>query len=119
MTVLKRDATVREYELGLFWGLRMWLKNEPSGLAVFIQYINNILFFVPFGFFLSESAELKWTWILIWGLAASLCVEITQYITARGLAEIDDVISNTAGTMIGYLMWEVRIRFMARCENVR
>lgn len=119
MTVIKRDATVREYELELFWGLRMWLNNEPSGLSVFVQYINNILFFVPFGLLLCETVELKWGWVLGLSLAASVCVEITQYITARGLAEIDDVISNTAGAMIGFLLWKMRVRFMTRCGNVR
>lgn len=119
MTVLKRDATVREYELGLFWGLRMWIKNEPNGLTVFIQYINNILFFIPFGFLLSEFLELKWKWLFLFGLAASFCVELTQYITARGLAEIDDVVSNTAGAMIGFWLWKVKERFIARCKNVR
>lgn len=119
MTVLKRNATVREYELELFWGLRMWLNNEPNGQAVFIQYINNLLFFIPFGFLLCESFSLEWKQVLLAGIIASSCVELTQYITARGLAEIDDVISNTAGAMIGFGLWKAKIKLIERCVNVR
>lgn len=112
MTVLKRNATLIEYELELFWGLRMWMNNESGGLGVFIQYINNILFFIPFGFLISESFSLEWKQVLLAGLIASSCVELTQYITARGLAEIEDVVSNTAGTMIGFGPWKITKEIM-------
>lgn len=119
ITVLNRNTTVSKYELGLFWGLRKFLNNEPNGYTVFVQYINNILFFIPFGFLFCESFGLKLKQILIAGLIASACVEITQYITARGLTEIDDVISNTAGTGIGFLVWKIKTKIMERYVNVR
>lgn len=103
-----RDSSVRKYELGLFWGLRSMINNEPNGYKVFIQYINNILFFIPFGFLLSELVGKRWKVVPLAGLCMSVIIELTQYITARGLAETDDVISNTIGATIGFLMWIVK-----------
>lgn len=37
---------------------------------------------------------------------ASASIEITQYATALGLCEVDDVISNTIGALIGYALLE-------------
>ena len=42
------------------------------------------------------------------GLAVSVGIELVQFITARGLAELDDVTANTIGAVIGYLLWKVR-----------
>ena len=46
-TLLKRVTTERKYEFELFWGFRLWIENDPLGREVFIQYVNNILFFIP------------------------------------------------------------------------
>lgn len=107
--------STREFELGLFWGLRMWLDGEPQGWSVFVQYINNILFFIPFGFFLSGIVEKKWILVAVIALGSSAGIELTQYITARGLAEVDDVISNTIGAVVGYLLWRLRERLRNVC----
>lgn len=40
--------------------------------------------------------------ILIAGFGLSLCIEITQFITKRGTFEIDDLINNTMGALIGF-----------------
>ena len=37
-----------------------------------------------------------------------------QYITGRGLTEIDDVINNTAGAMFGYIAFAITVFFYKR-----
>ncbi len=37
-----------------------------------------------------------------------------QYITGRGLTEIDDVINNTAGVMFGYIAFAIAVYFYKR-----
>ncbi|MDD3416762.1 MAG: VanZ family protein [Lachnospiraceae bacterium] len=106
MTLLSRTIKEREFELGLFWGLRMWIDGEPQGWSVVIQYINNIFLFIPFGLFLSGIVEKKWMLVAIIALGSSALIEVTQYITARGLAEVDDVISNMIGAVAGNLLWK-------------
>ena len=38
-------------------------------------------------------------------LCFSATIEAAQYIFALGLCELDDVISNTLGAMVGYWIW--------------
>lgn len=92
----------------------MWLNNEPNGSIVFVQYINNILFFIPYVFLLREIACFRWQRIFFIGVIASLCVEIAQYITARGLAELDDVISNLLGATIVFF---IKSKEFVNCED--
>lgn len=48
----------------------------------------------------------KWYRTALVGLALSVIVETTQLITSRGFFEIDDMILNTLGTVLGYSVWE-------------
>ena len=66
--------------------------------------IFNILMFVPFGILLpllSDKLKSLWKTVGI-GFGTSLLIEIVQYITGRGQASTDDVITNTLGALIGY-----------------
>lgn len=51
-------------------------------------------------------------------MVSSALIELTQYISARGLSEVDDIISNTVGAIIGYLLWTARKRFVERYIDV-
>ena len=64
----------------------------------------NILMFVPFGILLpllSDKFKRLWKTVGI-GFAVSILIEIVQFITGRGQASTDDVITNTLGALIGY-----------------
>ena len=65
----------------------------------------NVLLFIPIGFLLPMVIK-KPIWLpLIIGIGISVVVEIIQLITHRGLCETDDVISNTIGLVIGYIVY--------------
>ena len=72
----------------------------------YIEYMQNILLFIPFGFFL----PLLWKRFekphrtLIFGALFSLSIEILQLFTYR-ITDIDDFFMNTLGTMIGYCLF--------------
>ena len=71
------------------------------------QSIMNVALFYPFGLLLS-GADVKFIGKRKWIIAAlafafSFCVEILQFIFHLGYAEIDDVIHNTSGAIIGML----------------
>ena len=61
--------------------------------------MNNIFLFIPLGTILSRLRP-KWNTALILVLV-SVGIELLQLITARGLLETDDVISNSIGGLIG------------------
>lgn len=85
-----------------------------SGWQVYLfkQNIQNILLFMPLGFFLCifGSGKTKKSYRIITvsiGLLLSLFVEVTQYIRAIGLFEVDDLIHNTFGTFLGCLVYDI------------
>lgn len=43
------------------------------------------------------------------GFAASFCIEAVQFITRLGFADIDDLMNNTIGAGIGYLLYRKRL----------
>lgn len=71
--------------------------------------IYNVIAFMPFGFllpFLIASAR-NLGRILLYGLAASLALEAIQLVTLLGTGDIDDVILNVTGTLIGYVLFRL------------
>ena len=72
------------------------------------QLILNIIMFVPFGLLLPVifcNMRRLWRTGLV-GLVLTLMIEILQYFTGRS-ADIDDVIMNVLGTLIGYLCYKL------------
>ena len=67
------------------------------------EVIPNILMFIPFGFFLPLVWGRAKKWYATVGIALlfSICIEIIQFFIGRA-ADIDDVILNTLGGIIGY-----------------
>ena len=74
-------------------------------LSDFVNACLNVLLFVPFGFFLpmlwKEFRNAKK--IFIAGFAMTSFIEIAQIFTGR-TTDINDIITNIAGTLIGYLI---------------
>ena len=103
LTVLSREAGSRWVSLSPFWSYRL----VPISPYFQRQVINNILLFVPVGTLLFRIRP-KWN-TLFSPFFVSLVVEVLQYLTGRGLFEIDDLISNTIGGLIGcaaVFVWE-------------
>ncbi len=73
-------------------------------MSLFRNIVLNILLFVPLGFLLPMySDKLKKAYKVVGiGLAVTTIIEIIQYITKLGIFEIDDILNNTLGTLIGY-----------------
>lgn len=75
------------------------------------QSIMNVAFFYPFGFLIGclnfESLKKRKWIIILFAFTFSLCVEVCQYIFCLGYAEVDDVIHNTLGAVIGVFAYEL------------
>ena len=70
-----------------------------------MEFILNILLFIPLGFFcpmISKTYEQVKNLLLI-GAGFSLVIEISQLFTLHRATDINDIISNTLGALIGYL----------------
>jgi hypothetical protein len=67
--------------------------------------IENILMFLPFGIFFKlifRRSNIFFAFSA--GLLCSFGIEYTQYYTDRGSFEVDDLMTNTIGALIGYLV---------------
>lgn len=93
--------------------------NESVNLHLFSSYIEaynsfslsqwrniilNILMFVPLGFILPLLFKKCERWYITYsiGLGATLFIEALQYISKRGVFELDDIVNNALGCIIGY-----------------
>lgn len=73
-----------------------------------VECFLNILLFLPFGFLLPFiwSHLCKLNYVVLSGLSFSLLIEISQLFNNRQ-TDIDDVILNTLGTVIGFILFRL------------
>lgn len=97
------------YNLVLFQEIkRFWIYREQLGTwAVTANLLGNIAGFVPFGMILPliNRNTRGIFFITFSGFALSLCVETLQLITKLGCFDVDDLVMNTLGAAIGYLIF--------------
>ena len=71
--------------------------------------VENVLLFIPYGFI--------WPWAFPWlrgffrntfaAFVTSLGVETIQLITGRGYFQVDDILTNVLGAVMGYLLFQI------------
>ncbi len=112
ITFFSRESGTRsiiDLEIFSTWGI-----NARNNAYV----IENILLFIPFGFVVAWNA--KWVRNLLTacfaGVVTSLAVEGMQFVTGRGFFQIDDVLTNTLGMILGVGIFCVGRRL---CQAVR
>ncbi|WP_335436989.1 VanZ family protein [Neobacillus niacini] len=71
--------------------------------------LGNIIVFVPFGFLLPMvfSRLTKFLSVIFLSFAISLLFEVTQLLFRLGSFDVDDLILNTAGSGIGFLLFRL------------
>lgn len=78
----------------------------------------NIAMFVPLGFFLpllwKRYRRLKNT--LLFGIGATVFIELAQLFTYRA-TDINDVVTNTAGALLGYLLFRLFKKPLSKVVN--
>ena len=71
--------------------------------------IENLIMFFPMGIFLPilshRLRNLKQ--IFFMSLTMSLGIELIQFMTERGFFQLDDVVMNVLGTIIGFIIWKM------------
>ncbi len=85
--------------------------------VIVVPLIANVLLFLPWGFLTfialhSATRPLLQTWVLtvLLGLSFSLGIEAWQYFLPSRVADVNDVIWNTSGTILGALLGHLRLR---------
>lgn len=86
-------------ELVAMWGV----PREPA--AVVFEFLANVVLFVPFGLLVSIVWP-RWSpWLVIGlGCLMSIAIELVQFALPTRFPTVSDVIANTTGAAIGYLL---------------
>lgn len=83
---------------------RYWVR-VGSWRVFWVDLIGNLACFCPFGMILAllrpECTLLRAAGS---GFALSLCIEVSQYLLGTGIADVDDLVLNTLGVMLGALL---------------
>lgn len=87
---------------------RFWVYREQLGLwACFMNIFGNIIAFIPCGYLLPSMSEHRRTLgcNLLAGFAVSLMIECTQLVFRVGSFDVDDLMLNTTGAVLGFIIW--------------
>ena len=89
---------------------RFWVYRRQVGtMAALLNLGGNVAGFMPFGFLLPVlSSRLRKFWVTVpLGCALSLAVECVQLAAKVGSFDVDDIILNTLGVILGYLLFRL------------
>ena len=93
--------------LSLFTDLAATYRENGIWMVLYLV-VGNIAWFVPFGFLLPMIwQKLKSFYIIPLGFLLSLVIESGQLALNKGMFEIDDLVLNTAGCAVGYLIYKI------------
>ncbi len=93
-----------------------WSYEKPE---LFSENLMNTVVFVPIGLLIGFGFS-KWSWWKTIGVGCiiSISIEVLQFIFKRGFAEVDDVIHNTLGCVIGYGIYALaRYGYVRICKR--
>lgn len=96
----------------LFEIKRIWRSSHTLGMKyVILNFAGNVIAFIPFGYLLPKMVKKKPRLFhtVLFSFEFSLLVELTQLISRTGSFDVDDLILNTFGGLIGYILYYGRV----------
>ena len=119
-TYIDRDY---HYNLTPFREIRRFIvyRRTLGWFAVLSNLLGNVLAFVPFGMILPMLTTKcrNFFHIVLLGVDFSLFVETIQLISKVGSFDVDDLILNTLGAALGYLVYRLIRRYFRRKHDDR
>lgn len=95
------------------------LFDYPSGGAAVLNVIGNIAMFIPLGIVWPKAFKDldSHTRVILAGVGASLCIEILQLPFFDRVSDLDDILLNSLGYIIGYLIYLAVKKLTAASER--
>lgn len=81
-----------------------------------ISLLGNIILFIPIGFLLPMIYDIKGKYVILIGCLFSSFIELFQLVLPRW-TDIDDVLLNTFGVLIGYLLYKLYVKIYNRIKS--
>ncbi|NBI29696.1 VanZ family protein [Chengkuizengella marina] len=79
-----------------------------------INIIGNIAVFIPFGVFVPFVLRYNIFKFIFHFILGITCLEVFQLVLKRGSFDIDDIILNTIGAIIGFIIYKIVKRLLER-----
>lgn len=110
--IFRATGETRQYDFHPFWSY-----DRPELL---VENIMNVVVFISVGLLLGIAfKQMTWWKVLLIGCGISVTIEALQFFFMRGFSEVDDVMHNTLGCLLGYgIITILRIIFNTRYNNV-
>lgn len=106
-----RQNTYLQYNLIPFYNIRRFfhytfVEQELSFFFWFSNIIGNLLLLLPLGLLLPMLLRRRirvWRMLMV-AILSSLLIEVLQILTSSGEFDVDDILLNVPGVMIGYVL---------------
>ena len=93
-------------------GNYLWVLEYSGSMAMrrlaMVNLVGNVMMFVPLGYFLPvilKPMQVFWR-MLLFVLLLICAIELLQLMTLLGSCDIDDLLLNLPGTVLGWLLWK-------------
>lgn len=95
--------------LGGTINLQVWISYSMWARAglwriFWFDFLGNIFCFVPFGLWLGRR-QVPFPLCMAAGLGLSLLIEILQFVLGTGISDVDDLLLNTIGVLLGWILF--------------
>lgn len=116
LTLFKYGELIIDYNIKFYVNyiplvetIKMFTNDFADIHLALYNVIGNILLFIPLGFCipLFFNKKNKIHKIVLYGFLASLTIELIQLFTPNNFTDIDDIIFNTFGTVIGFIIFNI------------
>ncbi|MCI8508584.1 MAG: VanZ family protein [Lachnospiraceae bacterium] len=87
--------------------------------SVVVNLLGNVVAFMPFGALIRWVIDRKIRWFQAVGYTFlfSLCVELLQLVAKVGVFDVDDLILNTLGGLLGFIVYYLLLLINRRSER--
>ena len=110
--IFRTTGATRQYDFHPFWSY-----DRPELL---VENIMNVIVLIPVGMMLGSLLRVKGSClvVLLIGCSISITIEALQFCFMRGFSEVDDVMHNTLGCVLGYIL-VLGARFVVKGSRLR
>ena len=104
-------------EIGRYYGIGI---RTGMWKLFWMNVIGNVCVFIPFGIFVPVifTKYQRWSTVLLASLELSLVVEVIQLSTKVGSFDVDDLLLNTLGGILGYVIYKA-INFLKEKRKIQ
>ncbi len=111
----RTTTTTTHYPFEFFWHYKDFVHGQWLWLP---EVIMNIAVFVPVGFVLGLAfRKIKGWQVVLVGMGFSVGIELLQYFFKKGFADVDDVMNNTLGCALGWLVYWMMRQILHNSKN--